>query len=167
MRQTAVLLMLSALLFGCAAEDFTEIQSRRSPLIADLWSYSRQSEIKEVLDLPSWNVLNEARLGPDDQRPPYTLVSVSVSYSHLGYAGTLELDFYNDRLMTAMFCPDNFEGYLQNLAAEGLTGDRDRDVAIPPATLIRWAKNSMHGSCVQWTDKRLQDQESRWVMKYS
>jgi len=161
------LLAVSLISCGCIAEDFTAVRSPPSPLIAELRSYSNRLEVREALSAPSWSAVNESRLTDGDHRPPYTLQTFSMPFEHLGYTGQLELSFYNDRLMSTLFYPDEFGSYLETLVAAELTGTRDREIAIPPATVVRWVANNSDRPYVLWTDKRLQEQESRWIMRYS
>jgi hypothetical protein len=117
--------------------------------------------------------VEDSRLASGDPRPRFDILQVSVpGHVHLGLRGELKLRFFNDRLSSAWFYPDDVRGYLDALAGAGVkvieaAPDTEQKVAVAPYTNV-WATRDFGDRLyVGWEDKRLSDQERRWIERYS
>lgn len=139
-------------------------------LIDGFESYASSTQVRN--SIPSkflWQVTNNSSLERDDTRPPYNWLSVSLkSYQYKGYTGELVLNFFNDRLMSCVFCPADVEGFKNDLA-------EDLKVNIIQGSEIKISKNVRllhyidYKDCpyFRWEDNRLSNEVSAWLLRYS
>lgn len=176
------LLIVFYLLIGCKIykDSFTEVESEQSPLISGLQSYSSISEIiSNHFINTDITILFDSRLPDGDRRPPYNMISISIPiYTHLDEDGELVLKFFNNRLMSTTFYPNDIENYLKKL--KNIKIDFDSDAAkkdllnegyiveIPSFTEVwfslDYAKNK---NFVSWTDVRLIEEQIKWAYRYA
>jgi hypothetical protein len=171
-----VALLLTVLSVACmdaSSETFLERETTSSPLMGTFASYSTVDEIQSKhFQGTTWSVIEDSRLASNDSRPRFDILKVSVpGYVHLGQSGELELEFFNDRLSSAWFYPDDAQSYHAALAKAGLpVVERDSSATeeeVAPYTLV-WATRDYRGrSYVGWADSRLRAQQTRWIDRYS
>lgn len=154
-----------------SSTSFVDVASEHVKLINGLESYLSINETKRRL--PSWDVIEQSGLKPQDKRPPFNIYKVAVkNYSHLGISGELHVQFFNNRLLSTWFYPDALDKYMQLLKdKEGLTFQKSRDglkeAAIPPYTRI-WVQSDFKGQqYVGWEDTRLAREFNLWIKRYS
>ncbi len=158
------------LLTACAGSDtYTRVESVRSPLLGPFESYTSPADVRRSLpaQLP-WRLVTDSRLPPGDPRPAYDWLTVSLAgYADLDRTGELVLTFFNDRLASTTFYPDDPEGYMARLGISALRYDTGAEVRRPPFTLIRAATDYHGRRFVSWEDERLRRQADRWIMRFS
>ena len=165
---TTIVTLVALLLTACLPpEDFTAVAEDREPLLSGLLSYSTPEEASRALGNPQWTVTEDSRLAPNDRRPPFSILSAVIrSYQHKGHRGELHLTFFNSRLMSTVFYPQDAAAYRARI------GD------FPSRDNLRgelWSKHLRVWSAVDyrqreyflWGDDRLLDQRERWIMRYS
>jgi hypothetical protein len=112
-------------------------------------------------------VVREAnRLGPNDSRPTYEVVSFTVhDFTHLKHHGELEISFFNNRLLETTFFPQDIDGYLMALKETGLTVSKEPQLRGDTWVMTFEAHDGRR--YVRWADRRLDDEHTRWIGRYS
>lgn len=159
----AIVLWLS----GCDSEDFAKVESSRSPLITGFESYASIQEVTSKLpkDLQV-QVVADTSLAKNSSEPPYKVHSISIApFEHLNHSGQLLLTFYNDRLEQCFFYPDKFKSYVTAIEKTGLALELGSE-AVQGNTVIWLGKDEDQVRFVGWADKRLREQQRRWLVRY-
>ncbi|MGH7874566.1 MAG: hypothetical protein ACREQO_20420 [Candidatus Binatia bacterium] len=167
MRRVFILCWLWVLVTSCGSESFTEVESARTPLISGFESYASREEVMAKLS-PKMEVkvVNDTSLAKTDSQPPYRLYTASLSpFDHLKHRGKLQLTFYNNRLEQCMFYPDKLDSYMRTLEQTGLRLGLGRE-AVRGNTVIWAGTDEDQNKYVGWADKRLRDQQRRWLARY-
>jgi hypothetical protein len=150
---------------------FVEVATERTKLINGVESYVSIDQAKS--ELPAWEVLEQSSLKPKDRRPPFNIYKVSVkNYSHLGISGELHMEFFNNRLLSTWFYPEDFDKYMALLKEkEGLTFQESqhgsREARMAPHTRVWTQKDYKERQYVGWEDTRLGDELNLWIKRYS
>jgi hypothetical protein len=155
-------------LTACESEDFLKVESVRSPLMEDFESYASIQEVTAKLpkDLEV-KVVADTSLAKNNSQPPYKIHSISVSpYEHLKHLGTLQLTFYNDRLMQSAFYPEKFKSYVSAVEPTGWVLQLGAETGRGN-TVIWQGKDDDQYRFVGWADKRLRQQQQRWLVRYN
>lgn len=167
MKQFAVLLIALTLL-GCGqTPSFTDRASESSALIADFSSYASVDDVTNLLKNASVTVVEDSQLDPGDQRPPFSILVWAIPFEHMNQPGELHLHFFNDRLMSTSFYPDQMKSYLNALNDSGITLDHEGRCKMKPYTDIWKSTNFNNRGFVCWEDERLQEELNEWIMSYS
>ncbi len=167
MFRISILCMVVVLVTSCGSESFTEVESARAALITGFESYvSREQVMAKLPRQTEVKVVNETSRAKNDSQPPYKLSTISVSpFEHLKHRGRLQLTFYNDRLEQCEFYPENIESYGRALEQSGFHLGFSREL-VRGNTLIWAGTDADHKEYVGWADKRLRDQQRRWLARY-
>jgi hypothetical protein len=165
-RVLAVALIFAGLA-ACDSESYTEIEQPRAPLFPGFESYASLKEVKAKLPAEAEiRVTEETSLAKGTSKPPYRIYTISVSpYTHLEKTGKLVLTFYNDRLLQAAFYTEQLDDYMQALrrAGMGLTFGQE----LVNGNTVRWIGTDFDNKhYVGWADKRLREQQRRWLANY-
>lgn len=163
------LLVVALWLTGCGKdEDFLKVESVRSPLIEGFESYASLQEVTAKLPKDrEVKVVASTSLAKDSSQPPYKMHTISVApYEHLHHLGTLHLTFFNDRLVQCAFYPEKFKIYLAELEKTGLALEFGAE-AVRGHTVIWQGKDDDRYRFVGWADKRLRQQQQRWLVRYN
>ena len=169
-RMIHVPLIIAAIvtLVSCGNESFTEAASTKAPLVTGFESYLSLEEV--IPRLPSSMkpvVLEDSSLSLGDQRPPFSIYSISVrGFRHIGHEGELKLVFFNNRLQETVFYPANPATYLAALKTSGIAL-LDGQELRRGNTVIWQAVDYQRRSYIGWADIRLRDQSRRWISRYS
>ena len=170
-RYTVVPLLLMTTITACARASFTDVARDRAKLLGSLESYMSLEALKKQIEpsLLPWTVTEDNKLDPNDRRPPHNIYVVAIKgYTHLGESGSLEVSFFNDRLVEARFFPDNFDRYVAALNAEQrIAFNSSQEAVIPPNTRV-WISTDFGGKrFVGWGDVRLQQEQIDWIERFS
>lgn len=159
--------VIFAALAACDSETYTEIEQARAPLFSGFESYASVTQVKSKLPAEAAiKVVEETALGKPPVTPPYRIYSISVSpYRHLEKPGKLVITFYNERLMQTAFYPEKLDEYVQALRRAG-TGLGFGQELVNGHTVIWIGTDFDNQQYVGWSDKRLRDQQRRWLAKY-
>ena len=155
-------------LTGCESEDFLRVESARSPLIDGFESYASIQEVTAKLpkDLEV-KVVADTSLAKNSSQPPYRMHTIGVApYEHLNHLGILQLTFYNDRLVQCAFYPEKFKSYIGAVEKTGLMLELGAE-AVRGNTAIWQGKDDDQYRFVGWADKRLRQQQQRWLVRYN
>jgi hypothetical protein len=167
MRQTLILLIASILL-GCGeTPSFTERASQSSALIDGFSSYESVDDVKNFLGNAVVTVVEDSQLALSDQRPPFSILVWSISFEHLNQPGKLRLEFFNDRLMSTTFFPNEMTTYIEALNDSGITFDREGHGNNAPYTELWKSTDSNGPGFVRWADERLDEELDAWIMTYA
>lgn len=98
--------------------------------------------------------------------PPYKIHTISVlPFEHLKHRGKLLLTFFNDRLARCMFYPDKLDSYFAAMNQAGMRLGLGREL-FRGNTVIWSGTDGDHIEYIGWADKRLRDQQRRWLVRY-
>ncbi len=167
--------ILAIVLFTACEEysstpSFVEVLQERTALIGDLKSYQTISDVRSSLGplAEKWEVLEDSGKGSKSSKPPFEIFTAVVhGYVHEGFRGDLRLTFFNNRLMSTWFYPDDLAGYRKALNVKIPALAERESIKIPPFTVILVATDYRGKRYVAWEDSRLQEQMSMWIKRYS
>ena len=115
-----------------------------------------------------WEIVEDSKLPEGDTRPPFDILTVSVGhFEHLHQVGELRLDFFNRRLVSTWFFPQDGQAFLATLRAHGIDLIGRHELSVAPYTRIWTAKDYRGKMYVAWEDTRLRNQSNRWIERYS
>jgi hypothetical protein len=156
------------LVAACGSESFTEVEKIRAPLFPGYESYASREEITPKLPRElEKEVVEETSLAKDASQPPYRIYTLRVSpYKHLDQYGALFITFYNDRLLQTAFYPERLDEYVAALKKSG-TGLKFGQELVRGHTTIWIGTDFDNKQYVGWADKRLREQQRRWLARYS
>ncbi len=159
-------LLALSLIPGCHGKN----ELKPTKLMPPLMSGYSPEKVQRELNLKSgdWNVLEDRRPLVSDQRPEFRMLTVShQGLAKFGAVGELVMTFYNDRLMTTLFYPNDMEALRAGLAREaGVSFSAQGDARIEPSTRV-WIGKARDGrSYVGWIELELQRQQDEWIDKY-
>lgn len=117
----------------------------------------------------AWEVIEDS--GQDsssDSRPPFRIYVVRLrDFHHLGTSGELKLKFFNDRLMSTLFFPIDYNVYVQHLKPIYPGMPEEKRVQMQPFTEIMQGSDYLNRRYVSWADIRLKDELRIWIARYS
>ena len=174
-------LFLHGPLYFAWTPTFKEVPAERSSLIDGLVSYQSVDEVTVILKQGGyiWTLNRSMFPLPEPYAPSLEFADLTVTeFVHLGSGGTLKLHFLNNRLVSALFCPMDLPGYLQQLAkhegvvlaapqGQGLEATRSA-TTIPPYTAVRTRGDfgAFGPPGVGWSDTRLTWEWEVYQAKY-
>ena len=166
-RFASVSLML-VLIASCGSESFTEVESARAPLISGFESYATRAEVMAKIPRElEIKIVDDTSLAKNNSQPLYKLYTISLSpCEHLKHRGKLQLTFYNNRLEQSLFYPEKLESYVEVFDQSGLQLGLGRELARGN-TVIWEGTDAYQKQYVGWADKRLRDQQRRWLARYN
>lgn len=162
------ILILVFLATACGSESFTEVEKNRAALLPGFESYASREEVTAKLPSEAEKKVVEAKsLTKDDGTPPYRTYTISVSpFTHLDHPGKLLITFYNDRLLQTAFYPEKLNDYLNALRASGVPLQFAQEL-VNGNTVIWIGVDFDKKDYVGWADKRLREQQRRWLARYN
>ena len=167
MRMFCIALMLH-FLAACQPESFTDLEDARAPLFPGYESYASRAEVTGKLP-PELDkkVVEETSLAKEPSQPPYRVYTLRIApYTHLKQPGALLITFYNDRLLQTAFYPEKLDDYVAALKDAG-TAIRFGQELVRGHTTIWIGIDFDNQHYVGWADKRLREQQRRWLARYS
>ena len=154
---------------GYTGKGCTSVPNTPVVLLDTFYSYTSVAEVEQTLRKVglSWSIIENSHLPAGDRRPRFDILTLSVAHFHdLGHVGELQLRFFNDRLMSAWFFPNDSIGFARLLESR-LKISLTTEVTIRPFTRI-WTQKDYKGRIYfGWEDTRLANEESLWLQKYS
>jgi len=170
---TIILACLLLMIAGCRDDysdiSFSKVESERTKLIGGIESYQRIDEFENLLgNKSSWEVSKESPPSPKG-RPPFNMTTiVTKQYTHLGYTGSLEVSFFNNRLISTTFYPSDADKYVEALVkVEGLRFNDSHEASLPPYTRVKFETDYKGRKYVDWADVRLDTEVGVWIKRYS
>lgn len=159
--------LLIHLVAACGSESFTEIESVRTPLFPGFESYASREEVMPKLSREvEIKLVEESSLSTGSSTPPYRIYAISISpYPHLEQRGKLLITFYNNRLLQTAYYPENIDDYVIALRRSGVAVESGQQL-IKGHTMIWIGVDFDNVPYVGWADKRLREQQRRWLANY-
>lgn len=159
---------------------FRALAEPRASLAGAFRSYDAEAAITAQLSAAGLSVRRSVLQRPHSTRyPPRTMVTLTVEgYQHLGNAGVLVLELFNDRLMEADFRPDDPSRYTARLHSQypSLKRDRTGHAEWLAEPLRIWSTVDLANSkvgrtlgsegVVLWQDTRLIAQRDDWDARF-
>lgn len=140
-----------------------------TPLYAGFNSLQTVDSVTAELDrrgLP-WEKTGESKLPNGDTRPEYSFVAItSTRFLNNEFLGAMTFTFFNDRLMEMKFLPENVADFQRAISEESGV-DLKKGRLVLPFTEIREFIDNETRSGVMWRDIRLQEEQQRWIARYS
>jgi len=150
---------------------FLDIPEERSELISGIESYSSIDQINALLGdaAKNWDIIeNSGKPSSNDSRPPFKIFTAVVhEYEYLGFTGDLKLSFFNDRLMSTVFYPTDFNGFVTRVRLTLPNLKEINPETLPPATQVTIGTDYQKKQYVSWEDVRLVEEFSIWIRRYS
>lgn len=161
-----MVLMLLALI-GCGIETYTEIEEP-SLLVGEFYSYKTLAGTIGLVEKKGYQFrVEEGTQSGNAKRPPYKIDAITIeNYSVNGYVGTLNISFFNDRLMSCWFYPKDYDSMISSLKTTIGIVEESEDL-ISKYTRIRTYKDYKGYKYIDWEDVRLSEQHGKWIAKYS
>jgi hypothetical protein len=152
---------------ACQSESFIEVE-KPTPLFPGYESYASLGEVMAKLPADAEKkMVEETSLAKDGSKPPYRIQVLRVApYRHLDQPGALFLTFYNDRLLQTAYYPERLDEYVAALKKSGL-GVKFGQEFVTGHTTIWIGTDFDNKQYVGWADKRLREQQRRWLSRYS
>jgi len=164
------IVILSASCVGCARsadESFASVPAQREMLLGGLKSYSAPEEVRTAMAALKWQVLEDSGGSPRDSRPAFHVLTLVVSpFKDHGCVGELRLEFFNRRLMSTWFYPEDPSAYraaVQPFPATGVVGGELRS----PRLRVWSASDYRKRVYFAWCDERLLREQERWIEKFA
>lgn len=163
--------LLTIMCFSNCQNSGTECpRTAPSHLIDNFYSYQTiadfEKEIKNSYE--TIIVIENSKLSDTDKRPPFDIYTISIpEFKHLGLSGQLRASFFNNRLQSIWFYPDNVDEYLKELDNDlKINLKEEKEIRIDCVSITKWTdfKDDLYFS---WTDTRLQQEQNDWISKYS
>lgn len=165
--------LLPALLIGCEfsdPHDYLKVEGVRTNLALDLPSYSTFSEVKGLLNLrdDQVEVLDDSHTPQTSRRPQFKIFTIKIeNFEIAGYRGDFALSFFNDRLESTWFYPEDFEGFVNSLDLDRSALESRQGVMKKPFTRIGINTDFQKKSYIEWKDMRLNEQKMDWIDHYA
>ena len=149
-------------------EAYSTVANTKMELLPGFRSYESISVVSKHLgdQASRVKVTEDSKLPASDRRPRFDIYTVEVpDREFCGEKGTLRLLFFNDRLASTWFYPEQSESCLQHLRSSGImVSDKQTTVG----DTIIWSSTDYKGRrYVAWEDRRLREEQDRWISKYS
>ncbi len=172
MKHLATVALVAVFLFSCS-ENITFVDTVDNPtgLLDNIESYQSiaASRAHFIEKGKKWRVVEDSRSPRPTSRPRFNIYAAKIDeYVHLGHTGSLELIFFNNRLMSTFFFPDDSAAYLRSLKLKEHIDLVSRDeVNYSKNTRVWKARDFRSLFYVAWEDTRLAEEQSAWIRRYS
>jgi hypothetical protein len=170
MRTVAAILPFAVVATGCTEprDAYAKVHVPPAQLIGQYQSSQTPQQVMAAIREAKWKfVVVEDSKGPEppDRRPRFDFLSVEVEdQEYCGQRGVLKMVFFNDRLNSTIFFPPDVRTCLNALGQQP-TATEGRLVAAN--TLFLTSTDYKGRPYVSWHDKRMNDEQDRWVSRYS
>ena len=148
---------------------FTVVESKRAYLINGIESYQSVEEFKTFL------VNNSLIWGEDHYSEPglngshdCIMFSITIkNYSYLGFHGELDVDFFNDRLMSTTFRTNDSDNFIETFKkAMNIKFNEYNEAELPPYVSFRIMGDD-NKKDITWYDTRLSKEKMIWLLRNS
>jgi len=158
-----------AMFLSVACRHSGEEKFKPSALMAGLYSGQSLQTVERKLGLMagSFDILEDRKPLPSDTRPPYRLLVISKKNSRMaGQTGELVLTFFDDRLMTTQFFPEDIAAARASVESGQELTLGGGEAHIKPSTRVWVGKDESGRSYIGWIDKALQAEQDAWEKRY-
>lgn len=139
-------------------------------MIDNFYSYQKIAEFQKLISrtYDTTIVFENSKLHDSDKRPPFDIYTVIVpDYKHLGHTGKLRASFFNNRLESVWFYPDNLDEYLSRLDKELNINFKSEKETTNNYIRVYNAIDFQNNAYVGWIDTRLEKEKDIWISKYA
>jgi hypothetical protein len=172
MRITLIAIVLSSfVLGGCGPEPkdaYSKVENIKVELFPSFQSYESVSAVSRQLgdQTSRVKVTEDSKLPPTDRRPRFDMYVIEIpDREFCGQKRTLRLLFFNDRLASTAFLPERSQPCFEYLRRSGVSVS---DKQITVGDIITWSSTDYKGRpYIAWEDRRLREEQDRWISKYS
>lgn len=148
-----------------------EPDSTPTLLIGDIHSYISSTQLRDLVGAKpeQWIVIEENKTAPEDKRPPFNRLVLGLrDFVDLDVHGHANFYFFNDRLSSIRFYPDDYEKYKAQLSkTQHQNFDAASEITISRYAKIRIGKDAFGKAYVAFEDIKLESELTRWIAKYS
>lgn len=157
---------------------YLRIEAPRESLLGIFRSYDNEQQVTQQLAGLPWTA-ERVHVEGSDSYPPYKIDTLTVpGYRHLDHLGTLTLEFFNNRLSSAVFRPDEPRPYSMRLRETGVSLQRQSlSVWQQQSGNLRISTNHLYATSdvgrtlntavfFSWEDVRLTAQTRQWYDVY-
>jgi hypothetical protein len=172
MRITLIAIVLSSfVLRGCGPEPkdaYSKVANTKVELFPSFQSYESVSAVSRQLGDRASRAKATGRIQSCRQLIAgldLTCTSSKSLTEFCGQKGTLRLLFFNDRLASTSFLPERSQPCFEYLRRSGVSVS---DKQITVGDIITWSSTDYKGRpYISWEDRRLREEQDRWISKYS
>jgi hypothetical protein len=165
------LLICSALLLiGCSGNEYTCVSDAPKELIGDFKSYQtiQDFERKVKMKTDSIVVFENSKLPKTDLRPEFSIYTIILpEYKIENVTGKLEASFFNDRLMSVRFYPNDIKEFESLLKRKhNINLENRENISIDCVEINRWTDfegNEYFG----WSDMKLIKEQNDWISQHA
>jgi hypothetical protein len=168
-RATLLWVLALALIFSASCRHSGEKKFNPSKLAGELRSGQNLETTEKSLRTMSGrlDVLVDRSPLPSDTRPPYRLLVISKKDARVeNQTGELVLTFFNDRLMTTQFYPQDMAAARAAVEAAQQISLASNQAHIEPSTRVWVGKDENGRAYIGWIDKTLQAEQDAWIKQY-
>lgn len=158
------------ILIGCSGNEYSCVSEDPKELIGNFKSYQTIESFEEFVDSKTDTIIvfENSKLLENDTRPEFSIYTVILpNFKIENTTGKLRASFFNDRLMTLSFYPNDkgkFEKVL--LKKYDLILKNRENITINCVEINRWTDfegNEYFG----WSDLKLVKEQNDWISQYS
>lgn len=160
-----LILLLSILTFSACTEQ--GMDKMPTMLLDGFKSLTAVEEIKILKTTDGLEVIENTGLAESDTRPPFNIYTVSIPFKHLEIDGKIVFHFFNNRLMSTWFYPNDKIAYLEKLKLKGIDLTVKTELDTEKYTRVWKYIDYKNNFYVGWEDIRLRDEQHAWIARYS
>ncbi|NHZ62113.1 hypothetical protein [Massilia genomosp. 1] len=158
-----IFIVACLLIVGCSANR----EPNPVQLTLALESYASPQEVERRLGsiMLGSEVLEDTKKAPSDPRPPYHRVVIMVrGITDFNVPGSTRLTFFNERLSSVWFYPEDPEKYRKALQKRfGVDLGKSGDTRLSGGTVVRLATDYEGKSYVAFDDAVLNEEHNQWI----
>lgn len=149
---------------------FTDFESERTKLIDSIESYQSIKEFKEYLKRTTYKYDVEKNYESTnmDKKPPFNTCKILIkNFNNIGYFGELWVLFFNNRLYSTRFYPQDYDGYIDALnKLKKINLKTTKKLKISTYTELYTGGAYSSKRFIGWNDIRLSKELMIWYKRY-
>jgi len=157
---------------SCNQKEKTQDEIKSSPtiLMFGLKSYTSIDKIHKKINQKNgtWTIIENNKLAKNDKRPRYEIFTVSTNaFKDNKIAGITVLEFFNNRLMSVTFYPNNWTKYKKYLEKKNINILNNQWKDTKNGVTIRINEDNQKKHYFETEDTTLIKEYNDWIAKYS
>ena len=165
-----LIISFALIIFGCSGNEYNCDSDDPKELIGNFSSYQSikdfESTVKKKAD--TIIVFEDSKLSENDSRPEFSIYTVIIpEYKFDNVTGKLRASFFNDRLMTVWFYPNDNKEFETLIKDKYDINLKNKESQIFHCVKVhRWTDfegNEYFG----WSDLKLVKEQNDWISRYS
>lgn len=172
MKKTAsyIVISLTLLFMGCLGKVNNCTSDAPKELIDNFKSYQTIKNFEKhfLIKTDSIIVFEDSSLPETDTRPEFSIYTLLLpEYQIENISGKLKVSFFNDRLMSVWFYPNDikkFEDYLRN--THNITLENKKSITISCVEISRQI-DAEGNEYFKWSDLKLTQEQNDWIAQYA